>query len=274
MTTKTENEVPENDVDHKAPPSKSEYYDLPAIYFSAKFLKFIRIASARAKNTCFRSFEGFQGRWHKSGAFGPQHLPPFLFSWCFQPFYVWGGGGGLCLFISRHRLFAPIRLVCCFSSCFLFVFFSFIVSFFLLLLLCSSKEKEEEKGKQDEWKNDKQQKIKKANQGDKGGIARKNVKHKDKETQQRREAKQETKKQTFCCSCRFGLLASLWAKSCQGERAKKHYETRVFVVFFFLFVGVLLGKLTKRTITRTKLRRQDNKTTRQQKTIQEQKQQQ
>ena len=62
MTTKTENEVPENDVDHKAPPSKSEYYDLPAIYFSAKFLKFIRIASARAKNTYFRSFEGFQGR--------------------------------------------------------------------------------------------------------------------------------------------------------------------------------------------------------------------
>ena len=93
------------------------------------------------------------------------------------------------------------------------------------------------------------------------------MKHKDKETQQRREAKQETKKQTFCCSCRFGLLASLWAKSCQGERAKNHYETRVFVVF--LFVGVLLGKLTKRTITRTKLRRQDNKTTRQQK-IQEQ----
>ena len=98
------------------------------------------------------------------------------------------------------------------------------------------------------------------------------MKHKDKETQQRRETKQETKKQTFCCSCRFGLLASLWAKSCQGQRAKKHYETRVFVVFSFLFVGVLLGKLTKRTITRTKLRRQDNKTTRQQKTIQEQKQ--
>ena len=48
---------------------------------------------------------------------------PLFISWCFQPFYVWGGGGGLCLFISRHRLFAPIRLVCCFSCFFLFVFF-------------------------------------------------------------------------------------------------------------------------------------------------------
>ena len=130
MTSKTENEVPENDVDHKAPPSKSECYDLPAIYFSAKFLKFIRIASFRAKNTYFRSFEGFQGRWHKSGAFGPQHLPPFLFCWCFQPFYVWGGGGGLCLFISRHRLFALICLVCCFSCCFFFLFFFIHCLFF------------------------------------------------------------------------------------------------------------------------------------------------
>ena len=36
------------------------------------------------------------------------------------------GGGGLCLFISRHRLFALISLVCCFWCCFLFDLFSFI----------------------------------------------------------------------------------------------------------------------------------------------------
>ena len=40
--------------------------------------------------------------------------PPFFCCCCFQPFYVWGGGGGLCLFISRHRLFALICLLCCF----------------------------------------------------------------------------------------------------------------------------------------------------------------
>ena len=45
---------------------------------------------------------------------------PLFFCCCFQPFYVWGGGG-LCLFISRHRLFALICLVCCFW-CFFFIF--------------------------------------------------------------------------------------------------------------------------------------------------------
>ena len=48
--------------------------------------------------------------------------PPF---YCLGAFNLsmYGGGGGLCLFISRHRLFAPIRLVCCFSCCFLWFFF-------------------------------------------------------------------------------------------------------------------------------------------------------
>ena len=81
--------------------------------------------------------------------------PPF-FCCCFQPFYVWGGGG-LCLFISRHRLFALICLVCCFWYCFLFVFFSFI---------CFALGKQRRNNKR-------------------------NVKCRNKETQQRRETKEE-----------------------------------------------------------------------------------
>ena len=262
MTTKTENEVPENNVDHKAPPSKSECYDLPAIYFSAKFLKFIRIASARAKNTYFRSFEGFQGRWHKSGAFGPQHLPPFLFCWCFQPFYVWGGVG-LCLFISRHRLFAPIRLVCCFSCCSLCVFFIHCL-FFPSSAALQFEGKGGRERKTRRMKNDKQQNIKKANQGDKGGIARKTwntkIKKHNKEEKQNRKTKTD-----LLLFLSFWVVGLSLGEILPGTKGLVNTIKPGFLLFFFLFVGVLLGKLTKRTITRTKLRRQDNKTTRQQK---------
>ena len=96
------------------------------------------------------------------------------------------------------------------------------------------------------------------------------MKHKDKETQQKREAKQERKKTDlllFLSSWVVGLSLGETLPGTKGQ--KKHYETRVCVVSSFLFVGVLLGKLTTRTITITKLRKQDNKTTRQQKTIHE-----
>ena len=39
----------------------------PPVTFSTKFGTFLRIASARAKNAYFRSFEGFQGRWGYRG---------------------------------------------------------------------------------------------------------------------------------------------------------------------------------------------------------------
>ena len=60
-TTKTENEVPENDVDHKAPPSKSECYDPPAIYFSAKFSEVHKDSIRSSQKRLFPQFRGVLG---------------------------------------------------------------------------------------------------------------------------------------------------------------------------------------------------------------------
>ena len=181
---------------------------------------------------------------------------------------MYGGGGVACVCLSLATVYLLLFVwfvafhVVFFS--FFFLFFIHCLFFFLLLLFCSSKEKEEEKGEQDEWKKKTNSEKKKANQGDKGGIARetwntKIRKHNKEEKQNRKE-----KKQTFCCFCRFGLLASLWAKPCQGQRAKKHYETRVFVAFFRFICWSVIGQANDKNNNKnktTKTRQQNYKTT-------------
>ena len=176
---------------------------------------------------------------------------------------MYGGGVGLCFFISRHRLFALICLVCCFSCCSLCVFFIHCL-FFPSSAALQFEGKGGRERKTRRMKNDKQQNIKKANQGDKGGIARKtwNTKIKKHNKEEKQNRKEKTDLLLFLS---FWVVGLSLGEILPGTKGQKTLSNQGFCCFFFLFVGVLLGKLTKRTITRTKLRRQDNKTTRQQK---------
>ena len=262
MTTKTENEVPENDVDHKAPPSKSECYDLPAIYFSAKFLKFIRIASARAKNTYFRSFEGFQGRWHKSGAFGPQHLPPFLFCWCFQPFYVWGGGWLVFLYLS------PPSICSYFSGLLLFMLFSFrffhslsLFSFFCCFAVRRKRRKKKENETNEKMTNNKN--IKKANQGDKGGIARKMWNTKIKKHNKEEKQNRKQKNRPFVVLVVLGCWP-LSGRNLARDKGPKNTMKQGFLLFFLFICWSVIGQANEKNNNKnktTKTRQQNYKTT-------------
>ena len=179
---------------------------------------------------------------------------------------MYGGGWLLFVYLSPPS-------ICSYSSgLLLFMLFSFRFFFFFvhrLFFPSSAALQFEGKGgrkRRTRWmKKMTNNKKKKAKQGDKGGIARKTWntkirKHNKEEKQNRKE-----KKTDLLLFLSFWVVGLSLGETLPGTKGQKTLWNKGFCCFFFLFVGVLLGKLTTRTITRTKLRKQDNKTTRQQK---------
>ena len=190
--------------------------------------------------------------------------PLFIFL-VLSTFLCMGGGWLVFVYLSPPS-------ICSYSSglllfmLFSFRFFSFIVSFFLLLLLCSSKEKEEEKGKQDEWKNDKQQKIKKANQGDKGGIARKTWNTKIKKHNKEEKQNRKQKNRPFVVFVVLGCWP-LSGRNLAREKGPKTLWNKGFCCFFLFICWSVIGQANEKNNNNnktTKTRQQNYKTTKKQ----------
>ena len=161
MTTKTENEVPENDVDHKAPPSKSECYDLPATYVLDQICETLKDSIRSSQKHLFPQFRGVSGPMTQEWRIWTSASTPLSILLVLSTFLCMGGGWLVFLYLS------PPSICSYLSGLLLFMLFSFrffhslsLFSFFCCFAVRKKRRKKKENKTNEKWQTTKNKETK------------------------------------------------------------------------------------------------------------------